>query len=65
MFGEADAEGMDAEPDSEPAVDDVGMDVEGDALAVSMDGGITVDDDDHNVGPLCVLQPLIFLVVKH
>lgn len=52
LFGEADAEAMDAEPDSELAADAIGMDVEDDA-----EGGMIVDDDDvaNDIGgTLCV-----------
>jgi nuclear GTP-binding protein len=41
LFGEADAEAMVADPDSEPATDDAGMDIENDAAAVAADGGMT------------------------
>jgi hypothetical protein len=61
LFGEADAEAMDAEPDSESAADAMGMDVEDDAegAAAIADGGMIVDDDDaaNNIGTLCVLHP--------
>jgi nuclear GTP-binding protein len=57
LFGEADAEAMDAEPGLEPAADNLGMDVEDDAAPVVTDGGMIVDDDNnHGVDPLCVLQ---------
>ena len=61
LFGEADAEAMDADPDSEPAADNAGMDVEDDAAAVVADGGMIVDDDNsHGASPLCVLPtPLL------
>ncbi|KAF8492434.1 hypothetical protein F5888DRAFT_1806862 [Russula emetica] len=56
LFGEADAEAMDAEPDSESAADTMGMDVEDDAegaVAIA-DGGMIVDVDDaaNNIGTL-------------
>jgi nuclear GTP-binding protein len=58
LFGEADAEAMDAEPGSEPAADNLGMDVEDDAAPVVTDGGMIVDNDNnHSVDPLCVPQP--------
>jgi len=46
LFGEADAEAMDAEPDSEQAADAMGMDVEDDAeeAAATGDGGMIVDN---------------------
>jgi len=48
LFGEANAEAMDAELDSEPTADSV--------AAVVADGGVIVNDDNsHGVGPLCVL----------
>ena len=55
LFGEADAEAMDAEPDSELAAGSMGMDVEDDAA----DGGMVVDDDSaaNNISPLCVFHP--------
>jgi len=56
LFGEADAEAMDAEPDSESAADTMGMDVEDDAegAAAIADGGMIVDVDDaaNNIGTL-------------
>jgi len=65
LFGEADAEAMDADPDSKPATDNAGMDVEDDAAAVAADGGMIVDDDySHSAGPLCVIQPPFFPAVK-
>jgi hypothetical protein len=47
LFGEADAEAMDAEPDLEPATDVMSMDVEGDAegAAATAEGGMIIDDD--------------------
>ena len=45
LFGEADAEAMDAEPDLDPAADSMSMDVEDDAEATA-DGGMIVDDDE-------------------
>lgn len=56
LFGEADAEAMDAEPDSELAADAMGMDVEDDAAATG-EGGMIVDDDD--IGVLCVSHPIL------
>ena len=55
LFGEADAEAIDAEPDSELAAGAMGMDVEDDAA----DGGMVVDDDSavSNIGTLCVFHP--------
>ena len=55
LFGEADAEAMDADLDLNPTTDNVGMDVE-DEAAVTADPGMIVDDD-YSAGPLCVLQP--------
>ncbi|KAF8502890.1 hypothetical protein F5888DRAFT_1868237 [Russula emetica] len=56
LLGEADAEAMDAEPDSESGADAIGMDVENDAegAAVIADGGMIVDNDDtaNNIGTL-------------
>ncbi|KAF8484323.1 hypothetical protein F5888DRAFT_1834622 [Russula emetica] len=61
LLGEADAEAMDAEPDSESGADAIGMDVENDAegAAAIADGGMIVDNDDtaNNIGTLCVLHP--------
>jgi nuclear GTP-binding protein len=59
LFGEVDAEAMDAKPDLELAADAMGMDVEDDAkgAAAIADSGMIVDDDDaaaNNVGTLCV-----------
>jgi len=47
LFGEADAEARDAEPDSELAADAMGMDVEGDTegAAATTEGGMIVNDD--------------------
>jgi hypothetical protein len=63
LFGEADAEAMDAELDLDPAADGVSMDVEDDAAATA-DGGMIVDDDDDDgaknntsVSSLCVFHP--------
>ncbi len=60
LFGEADAEAMDAEPDSELAADTMGMDVEGDTAgaAATADGGMIVDDDgaSNNIGTMCVFH---------
>ena len=39
-FDEADAEAMDADPDSNPATDDADMDVEDDATAVAAERGM-------------------------
>lgn len=60
LFGEADAEAMDAEPDLDPAADFVSMDVEDDTAATA-DGGMIVDDDDDaknkvSVGSLYVFR---------
>ena len=58
LFGEADAEAMDAEQDSGSAADNVGMDVEDDGLA---DGGMIVDDDNTNsTSTPYVLYPFLF-----
>jgi hypothetical protein len=61
LFGEADAEAIDAEPDSEPAAGAMGMVVEDDAEgpAATADGGMIIDDDRaaNNIGSLCVFQP--------
>jgi nuclear GTP-binding protein len=51
LFGEADAEAMDAEPNSTSVSDNVGMDVEDDAgsgPSGAADGGMIVDDDNNN-----------------
>jgi nuclear GTP-binding protein len=45
LFGEADAEAMDADPDSEPAEDNIGMDVEDDAGSGPALGWMTVDEN--------------------
>lgn len=60
LFGEADAEAMDAEPNSEPSADAMGMDVEDDGTTA--DGGMIVDDDaeaenNTSIGTLCVFHP--------
>ncbi len=52
LFGEADAEAMDADTDSEPAADNIGMDVEDDAGSGAAVRGMIVDDDTP-----CVLRP--------
>jgi len=62
LFGEADAEAIDAEPDSELAADAMGMDVENGAegVAATADGGMIVDDDGaarNHIGTLCVFHP--------
>lgn len=61
LFGEADAEAMDAEPDSELAADAMGMDVEDDTegAAATAEGGMVVDDDGvaNNIDTLCVFHP--------
>ena len=61
LFGEADADAIDAEPDSELAADAMGMDVEDNAegAAAIADGGMIVDDDGaaNTVGTLCVFHP--------
>lgn len=66
LFGEADAEVMDAEPDLEPATDVMSMDVEGDAegAAAIPDGGMVVDDDfgaknNTRIGTSCVFHPYL------
>jgi hypothetical protein len=66
LFGEADAEVMDAEPDLEPATDVMNMDVEGDAegTAVTPDGGMIIDDDfgaknNTSIGKSCVFHPYL------
>ena len=45
LFGEADAEAMDADPDLEPSAHNIGMDVEDDAESGPAVGGTIVDDD--------------------
>ena len=64
LFGEADAEAMDAEPDLDPDADSVSMDVEDDAVeaAATADGGMIVDGDDGamnniSISSLCVFHP--------
>jgi nuclear GTP-binding protein len=65
LFGEADAEAMDAEPEPEPVADAMGMDVENDAEgaagatgATAADGGMIIDDDTaQNINTLCVFHP--------
>ncbi|KAF8465798.1 P-loop containing nucleoside triphosphate hydrolase protein [Russula ochroleuca] len=64
LFGEADAEAMDAEPDLEPATDVMSMDVEGDAegAAATAEGGMIIDDDsgaknNTSIGTSCVFHP--------
>ncbi|KAF8494719.1 hypothetical protein F5888DRAFT_1846254 [Russula emetica] len=56
LLGEADAEAMDAEPDSESGADAISMDVENNAegAAAIADGGMIVDNDDtaNNIGTL-------------
>src|SRR5216683_8446818 len=52
LFGEADAEAMDADPDSELAADNIGMDVEDDAGSGPALGGMIIDEDTP-----CVLHP--------
>ena len=65
LFGEADAEAMDAEPNSGFAADNVGMDVEDDAGTGLADGGMIVDDDDDNsISAPCVLHPLFSPLLK-
>jgi nuclear GTP-binding protein len=67
LFGEADAEAMDTEPESELAADAMGMDVEDDAegAAATADGGMIVDDNAANsMGTLCVIHPTYPLVLK-
>ena len=55
LLGEADAEAMDVEPDSELAAGAMGIDVEDDAA----DGGMIVEDDGaaNSIGTLCVFHP--------
>jgi len=71
LFGEADAEAMDAEPDSASAADNVGMDVEDDAGSGAADGGMIVDDDNNNASTStpCVFSihslPPFLLALKH
>jgi nuclear GTP-binding protein len=62
LFGEADAEAMDADS----AANNADMDVkDDDATAVVADGGMIVDDDNsHKGGPPCVLQPPFFPNVR-
>jgi hypothetical protein len=62
LFGEVDAEAMDADPDSNPATDNAGMEVE-DEAAVTADRGMIVDDD-YSAGSPCVLQPPSFHAMK-
>lgn len=65
LFGEADAEAMDAEPNSGCAADNVGMDVEDDAGSGLADGGMIVDDDaDTSISTPCVLHPPFFSLWK-
>jgi len=45
LFGEADAEAMDADPDSKSGTDNIGMDVEGDAGSGPVVRGMIVDDE--------------------
>ena len=52
LFGEADAEAMDADPDMEPAVYNIGVDVEDDAGSGPALGGMIIDEDTQ-----CVLHP--------
>ena len=52
LFGEADAEAMDADPDSELGAHNIGMEVEVDARSGPAVGGMIVDDDTR-----CVLHP--------
>jgi hypothetical protein len=56
LFGEADAEAMDADTDSEPGADKIGMDVEDDTGSGLAVGGTIVDDDI-----ACVLHPTLTL----
>ena len=61
LFGEADAEAMDAEPDSELNADAMSMDVVDDieGTAAIPDGGMIVDGDGaaNKIGTLCVFHP--------
>ncbi len=45
LFGEADAEAMDTDPDSEPGAHNIGMDVEDDAGSGLAVRGMIVDND--------------------
>ena len=56
LFGEADAEAMDADPDSEPAANNIGMDVEDDARSGPGVRRMKVDDDTR-----CVLHSTLTL----
>lgn len=57
LFGDADAEAMDAEPDLDPDADSVSMDVEDDAAEATADGGMIVDGEgDSSIGTLCVFH---------
>jgi hypothetical protein len=56
LFGEVDAEAMDADPDSKLATDNIGMDVEDDARSGPAFRGMKVDDDTR-----CVLHPTLTL----
>jgi len=56
LFGEADAEAMDADTDSEPAADNIGMDIEDDTGSGLAVRGMIVDDDI-----ACVLHPTLTL----
>lgn len=68
LFGEADAEAMDAEPDSEITADAMGMDVEDnrEGMAAIPDSGMIVDDGGaaNKIGTLCVFPPTRLETVK-
>jgi nuclear GTP-binding protein len=61
LSGEADAEAMDADPDSEPAADNIGMDIEDDAGPGPAPRGM-VDDEDTMRAPS--QPPPVFPTVK-
>jgi len=54
LFGKADAEAMDADPDSEPGAHNIGMDVE-DGVGSGPAVGVMIVDDDIP----CVLHPTL------
>jgi nuclear GTP-binding protein len=56
LFGEADVEAMDADTDSEPAAENIGMDIEDDARSGPAVRWMIVDDDSR-----CVLLPTLTL----
>jgi hypothetical protein len=61
LFGEADADAIDVEPDSELAAGAMGMDIEDDVEgpAATTNGGMILDGDSaaNNISTLCVFQP--------